>query len=249
MPVICVLDNGSIKVYIYNFDHPRPHVHIVKYGQTTGHGVDMYFDGTLPHGSEGLSPSDIKIVREWLAEHLEKVNEDWSSAEKGNLSADARANGADGKEKKADNKKSVDESATSAGEVTDRDADDDVIYISKVVPLPGKRLMCRYNDGRWNLVDMRPLLTKGVFAPLKSDELFYNVDISNGVTSWDNERIDIAPEYLYKNGASLDKKDAEFIEFVNNLSKSADDNAKKDLLETVIDGFVEYIDAYPMTNQ
>lgn len=109
--------------------------------------------------------------------------------------------------------------------------------------------MCRYNDGRWNLVDMRPLLTKRVFAPLESDELFYNVDISNGVTSWDNERIDIAPEYLYKNGASLDKKDAEFIEFVNNLINSADDDAKKDLLETVIDGFVEYIDAYPMTKQ
>lgn len=30
MPVICVFENENIKVYIYNFDHKKPHIHIVK---------------------------------------------------------------------------------------------------------------------------------------------------------------------------------------------------------------------------
>ena len=47
--------------------------------------VNMLFDGTLPHGSEGLSNADIEVVREWLLNHLETVNEDWNLAEQGRL--------------------------------------------------------------------------------------------------------------------------------------------------------------------
>ena len=80
MLVICVFENENIKVYIYNFDHKKPHIHIVKKGKTSKKGVDMLFDGTLPHGSEGLSNADIEVVREWLLNHFETVNEDWNLA-------------------------------------------------------------------------------------------------------------------------------------------------------------------------
>ncbi len=123
----------------------------------------------------------------------------------------------------------------------DSDSYDDAIYIVNATPLPGKRLLCKYSDGKWNLFDVRPLLGNDVFSPLESDDIFYNIDISKGVPSWDDERIDIAPEHLYQNGIPLDDRDAWFLEFVSSLDDSGKDVAKRDLLSAVIDGFVEYI--------
>ena len=89
-----------------------------------------------------------------------------------------------------------------------------LIYVVKVIPLPGKHLLCKYIDGKWNLFDARPLLAKSVFAPLEADELFNKVEVSNGAVSWDNERIDIAPEYMYENGSPISDESAEIIKCI-----------------------------------
>lgn len=230
MPVICVFENENIKVYIYNFDHKKPHIHIVKKGKTSKKGVDMLFDGTLPHGSEGLSNADIEVVREWLLNHLETVNEDWNLAEQGRLVDQKLASSVstDITENDSTEQESLNES------VDTLEFDDDDVYVVDAIPLPHHHLLCHYNNGRWNLVDFRPLLQYPAFRDLKSEQLFYDIDFSNGVTNWDNERIDIAPEYLYKNGISLSADKVEFLKFVKNLNSDSD----ADLLGAIIEGFI-----------
>ena len=230
MPVICVFENENIKVYIYNFDHKKPHIHIVKKGKTSNKGVDMLFDGTLPHGSEGLSNADIEVVREWLFNHLETVNEDWTLAEQGRLLDQKLASSVstDITENDSTEQESLNES------VETLEFDEDDVYVVDAIPLPHHHLLCQYNNGRWNLVDFRPLLQYPAFMDLKSEQLFYDIDFSNGVTNWDNERIDIAPEYLYKNGISLSADKVEFLKFIKNLNSDSD----ADLLGAIIEGFI-----------
>lgn len=110
----------------------------------------------------------------------------------------------------------------------------DDVYIVDAIPLPHHHLLCQYNNGRWNLVDFRPLLQFPAFNDLKSERLFYDIDFSNGVTNWDNERIDIAPEYLYRNGISLSPEKVEFLKFVKKLN--SEDNA--DVLGAIIEKFM-----------
>lgn len=230
MPVICVFENENIKVYICNFDHKKPHIHIVKKGKTSKKGVDMLFDGTLPHGSDGLSNADIEVVREWLLNHLETVNEDWNLAEQGRL-VDQKLESSistDITENDSTERESLNES------VETLEFDEDDVYVVDAIPLPHHHLLCQYNNGRWNLVDFRPLLQYPAFRDLKSEQLFYDIDFSNGVTNWDNERIDIAPEYLYKNGISLSADKVEFLKFAKNLNSDSD----ADLLGAIIEGFI-----------
>ena len=81
---------------------------------------------------------------------------------------------------------------------------DEDVYVSSAIPLPDKRLLCNLNKGSYLvLFDFKPLLDKKGFVGLKDDEVFYKVDCSNGVPNWDNERIDIAPEYIYEHGKHL----------------------------------------------
>lgn len=230
MPVICVFENENITVYIYNFGHKKPHIHIVNKGKTSKKGVDMLFDGTLPHGNEGLSNADIELVREWLSNHLETVNEDWNLAEQGQLVDQKLAPTTSTyiTETASTDQESINESVESLA------FDDDDVYIVVAIPLPHHHLLCQYNNGRWNLVDFRPLLQYPAFKDLKSEQLFYDIDFSNGVTNWDNERIDIAPEYLYKNGISLSADKVEFLKFIKNLNSDSD----ADLLGAIIEGFV-----------
>lgn len=230
MPVICVFENENIKVYIYNFDHKKPHIHIVKKGNTSKKGVDMLFDGSLPHGSEGLSNADVELVRKWLLNHLELVNEDWNLAEQGQL-VDQKLTPTiftDIAETGSAKQESINESVESLS------IDDDEIYIVDAIPLPHHHLLCQYNNGIWNLVDFRPLLKYPAFKDLVSEQLFYDIDFSNGVTNWDNERIDIAPEYLYKNGVYLSAEKVEFLKFVGKLNSEGNAN----LLGAIIEGFI-----------
>ena len=81
---------------------------------------------------------------------------------------------------------------------------DEDVYVSSAIPLPDKRLLCNLNKGSYLvLFDFKPLLDKKGFVGLKDDDIFYKVDCSNGVPNWDNERIDIAPEYIYEHGKHL----------------------------------------------
>ena len=60
-------------------------------------------------------------------------------------------------------------------------------------------LIVEFIDGKKKIIDMKPLLEKEVFIPLKDKELFMKAKVEGDSVCW-NEEIDIAPEYLYENG-------------------------------------------------
>ena len=79
------------------------------------------------------------------------------------------------------------------------------IKISGVRPLPNHMLWIRFNNGEAKTFDFKPLLNSAAFEPLKNEEVFKNVYIDYGCTVWNDGDIDIAPEYLYENGHTVEQ--------------------------------------------
>lgn len=75
-----------------------------------------------------------------------------------------------------------------------------LIKVSGVRPLDNHKLWVRFMNGESKVFDFSSLLDSPAFSPLKDQRVFEDVYIDYGVTVWDNGNIDIAPEYLYKNG-------------------------------------------------
>ena len=71
-------------------------------------------------------------------------------------------------------------------------------------PLKNHKLWVRFNTGEAKIFDFTGLLNSPGFLPLKDKEVFNSVYIDYGVTVWNDGDIDIAPEYLYENGQSID---------------------------------------------
>ena len=71
-----------------------------------------------------------------------------------------------------------------------------------VRPLEDYKLWLRFSTGEQKIFDFAPLLDSAGFQPLKEKTLFNSVYVDFGVPVWDEGAIDIAPEYLYQNGAS-----------------------------------------------
>ena len=60
------------------------------------------------------------------------------------------------------------------------------------------KIKCTFKDGKQGIVDMSQYYKKGgVFSRLADREYFKTFYIDNGVLSWDEGKIDIAPETLY----------------------------------------------------
>ena len=60
------------------------------------------------------------------------------------------------------------------------------------------KIKCTFKDGKQGIVDMSQYYKKGgVFSRLADQEYFKTFYIDKGVLSWDEGKIDIAPETLY----------------------------------------------------
>lgn len=62
----------------------------------------------------------------------------------------------------------------------------------------------RFNAGEARDFDFSPLLGKAAFSPLGDDEVFNDVYLDYGVTTWNVGEIDISAAYLYENSVSAD---------------------------------------------
>ena len=59
-------------------------------------------------------------------------------------------------------------------------------------------MIISFSNGEQRVFDATCLLEYPVYQPLKDEIIFTAVEIRNGTLSWCNNKIDIAPETLYK---------------------------------------------------
>ena len=65
----------------------------------------------------------------------------------------------------------------------------------------GYRIRVRFQNGKSGVVDLKPLIDRGgVFSVLRDVEVFkaFSVDPEWHVLSWEDGRIDVAPETVYE---------------------------------------------------
>ena len=60
-------------------------------------------------------------------------------------------------------------------------------------------LLLTFSTGEQRIYDAKSLLQYPAFQPLSNKDLFNQVTVECGTVTWDNGRIDIAPETLYQN--------------------------------------------------
>ena len=72
------------------------------------------------------------------------------------------------------------------------------ITITDAKPLDGGIILVTFSTGEKRLFDTTRLEGE-VFSPLSDSNIFRSPVISHGTVTWNNEQIDIAPEYIYTN--------------------------------------------------
>ena len=89
---------------------------------------------------------------------------------------------------------------------------DDICYAGELTPditvidakpLQGRMLLVTFSTGEKRLFDASKL-TGPVFEPLQDEKIFKNITLFHGVITWDNYKIDVAPEFVYENSFKYD---------------------------------------------
>ncbi len=74
--------------------------------------------------------------------------------------------------------------------------EDEYIEVISVKPMSDYHLHVTFSNGKSGVVDMRPMLEKGVFQRIKDTAVFNSVQL-NGAPTWLNGEVDISPDYLW----------------------------------------------------
>ncbi|MDQ5920918.1 MAG: hypothetical protein QG673_974 [Pseudomonadota bacterium] len=73
-----------------------------------------------------------------------------------------------------------------------------MLHIIDCKYISGYQLALTFDNGTNGIADLKDLPNEGnVFQPLKDIEVFKNIKLDHGVTTWLNGQLDIAPEYLF----------------------------------------------------
>lgn len=75
-----------------------------------------------------------------------------------------------------------------------------VIWIISAEYLGEYRLRLTFNDGVVKIFDAKDLVLKPLYQSLQSCDVFQRFELDGWTVSWENGKIDIAPEYLYELG-------------------------------------------------
>lgn len=78
-----------------------------------------------------------------------------------------------------------------------------------VTPLDNYCILVEFENGEKRIGDIKPLLSKSVFAPLKNIGLFNKVYIDFGAVTWkdhNGNEIDICPDKLYMDSVPYDER-------------------------------------------
>jgi hypothetical protein len=79
-----------------------------------------------------------------------------------------------------------------------------MIKVKSVRPLDGYKLLLRFSNNEKRIFDFSPLLDMSCYVPLKNKSFFDRVYIDYGCTVWNDDDIDISPEFLYENGIPVE---------------------------------------------
>ena len=77
------------------------------------------------------------------------------------------------------------------------DTDEKEMRIKKVRALDDKIMILTFDSGEERLYDASPLLSLPAFGPLKDDDVFKTPRIVDGIVTWADGKIDLAPETMY----------------------------------------------------
>ena len=78
--------------------------------------------------------------------------------------------------------------------------------VINVIPLQEYKLLAEFENEQKRIYDVKPLLEKAVFAPLKSINLFNRVYIEYGAVTWkdyNGNEVDICSDKLYMDSKPL----------------------------------------------
>ncbi len=81
-------------------------------------------------------------------------------------------------------------------------------HIKIVVPLPDFWLLLTFDNAEERIFDMKPYLTKGIFAELTDESLFRTVHVCFDTVEWGNG-ADLCPEVLYAESEAAEHVGAE----------------------------------------
>ena len=73
-----------------------------------------------------------------------------------------------------------------------------MLKINKAKALPNYRVLVMFNTGENKVFNMSRMLHYPVYQKLKDETIFKALRIRRGVVTWDDGKIDIAPEYMYE---------------------------------------------------
>lgn len=76
------------------------------------------------------------------------------------------------------------------------------LYVTDVKPLADMMMILTFSTNEQKLYDASQLLSFPVFIKLADTNVFLNPVIVDGVVTWDEDNIDIAPETMYENSVA-----------------------------------------------
>lgn len=77
-------------------------------------------------------------------------------------------------------------------------------WVTSAQNLGNYKLALTFNDDKQLVVDCKPLINKyKLFSPLRDKSVFDNFTLDGWTVTWQNGKIDIAPEYLYEVGCAI----------------------------------------------
>ena len=77
--------------------------------------------------------------------------------------------------------------------------------VRAVKPLDDMMMIVTFETGEKRLYDATQLLAYPAFQPLKNEDVFKCARVEYGVVTWDNGKIDIAPETMYENSYAYEQ--------------------------------------------
>ena len=84
-------------------------------------------------------------------------------------------------------------------------APSETIEVSEVTPLEDLMMLVTFTSVETRLFDATVLLDAPAFAALRDEQVFMHPAVVDGICTWDDEAVDVAPEFMYRHGYAYER--------------------------------------------